>query len=788
MKNINLNEKANHLFSKDFKDLTRKEQYYVTAAIANNMIAENIKETKTKTELNKQKEVYYFSMEFLMGRMLINNLMNLGLTDSFNHALKEYDLSINDIEFEELDAGLGNGGLGRLAACFMDSIAYLDLPGHGVTIRYRNGFFKQKFDQGRQIELPDLWLKQGNAWENKILDEAVDVSYYGTLTKENDQYVLNDALTVTAMPYDMPLVGKNYTNTLRMYDIQPVEDQANYIEYEKEILDITSCLYPDDSTDKGRELRVKQQYFFVSAGVQNIINKHFKVHQTLDNLPDYVVIQINDTHPTLVIPEMIRIMMDHYDYSYQDAFNLVNKTVAYTNHTLLSEALEKWDISLIKNLLPRIYVIIEQINAEFIELLKSKNYTESQIDKMKILSDTQVHMANLAIVGSFSVNGVAALHTKILVEREMKEWDLLYPNKFNNKTNGITHRRWFEYINPQLYNLVKSTANNISINDTIEFFETFNKMTNDDKTIKAVQEIKYENKLNLVQYIQKQEGITLNPNSIFDIQIKRLHAYKRQLLNALHIIYLYQRLKDDVEFRNNFHPQTFIFGAKAAPSYVFAKNVIKLINSLAKIINADEQTKDLLQVVMLTNYNVSYAEKLIPAADVSEQISTAGFEASGTGNMKFMMNGALTIGTMDGANVEIFDLVKEDNIFIFGISKDEVFELQKNRPCALEFVSKNQNLKHVFEFIKNLHLLDPETTKDEFEPIINDIFNENDYFLVLKDFDAYVEAQANVNELYKQQDLWTQKVIVNIAKSGFFSSDRTITDYVNDIWKIEKIK
>lgn len=795
---INLIEnKAKNLFYNEFTSLSMKEKYNVVAAIVNDISYERVHKTNKYLRETKQRQVYYFSMEFLMGRLLTSNLMNIGLYNVFKIALENYNIDINDIENQESDAGLGNGGLGRLAACFVDSLASNSYPGMGITLRYRGGFFKQAFEDNNQVEYPDLWLQEGNMWEQRIFSDSCEVSFYGSVIAEERSgriyyNTIND-VKVKAMPYDMPIIGANNEtcNVLRMYDILPVEQKISdgYIKYEKELMDITSCLYPDDSTVKGVELRIKQQYFFVSAGLSNIIKRHLELHGSLDNFHEHNVIQINDTHPALLIPELMRTLIDIHNYDWDRAWYITTQTIAYTNHTILSEALEKWDQLMIQNLLPRCFMIIEEINRQFVNSLRSLNYDNQKIYKLSIIQEGKVHMAHLSIVGSFSVNGVAALHTQIIKEKLMYDWNILYPTKFNNKTNGITQRRWLENCNRELCQLLED---NIGMDFKVNPVNGFNKLIhyyNDTEMIKKLSEVKSIKKLQLKKYIFDTEGIEINENSIFDIQIKRLHAYKRQLLNVLHIIYLYQQIKHDTIFKDNFYPQTFFFGAKAAPGYYFAKNVIKLINTLSSIINNDNDVNSHIKVVMVENYNVSYAEKLIPAANISEQISTAGYEASGTGNMKFMMNGALTIGTLDGANVEIHELVGDDNIQIFGLEKNEVFDLQKSGSYnAYKEVEQNVNLQNIFKFINDIHLYDNNVTFNDFKHIFVDIFDNNDYYLILKDFDSYLEAQASLNNLYKNQAEWNKKCLVNIAKSGYFSSDRTIEDYVKEIWKLRKIE
>ncbi|MGL4382858.1 MAG: glycogen/starch/alpha-glucan family phosphorylase [Bacilli bacterium] len=792
-----LYEKALKTYALSFKELSPKEKYNVLAAIINDYSFERLQESNQYVATHKMKQVYYFSMEFLMGRMLTNNLMNLGIFDEVDTLLQEEGLSISDLEIEECDAGLGNGGLGRLAACFLDSLASNKYPGHGITIRYRNGFFKQKFINNEQVELPDLWLIENNMWEQKVISDICEVSYYGdVITKEENDKItyetIND-LRVNAIPYDMPIVGANtkLVNTLRMYDIAPVSNYVYgqpYYEYEKEIMDITSCLYPDDSTSAGLELRVKQQYFFVCAGLNNIIKRHLSIFNTLDNFHEYNVLQINDTHPTLLIPEMMRILIDYHDYAWQDAFNITSKCIAYTNHTILAEALEKWDLKMFKKLLPRIYIIIEQINEYFVKQLKHLNYNDELINQLLIIKDGQVHMAHLAIMASFSVNGVAALHTQILKEKTMAKWHQLYPTKFNNKTNGITQRRWLEHCNPALTNYLSQLIGNEFKTNPVTGFKKLLDYINNDDVINNLALIKHTNKIELKQYILLKEGLEIDENAIFDIQVKRLHAYKRQSLNILHIIYLYLQLKNNPSFKANFHPQTFFFGAKAAPSYVFAKNCIKLINTVSEIINNDHDVNHLLKVIMVENYNVSYAQKLIPAADVSQQISTAGFEASGTGNMKFMMTGALTIGTLDGANVEIDELVGRDNIYIFGLNKNEVNEIKNNNEYQASILIENdQDLNAIFTFINEIDQYHPQYTNKDFKAFVDAFILENDYYLVLQDFKAYKEAQATLNQEYKDQKTWQNKALINIAMSGFFSSDRSIEDYVNDIWHLKKV-
>ena len=717
--------------------------------------------TKMATKTNYQKQVHYFSMEFLIGRLLVNNMMNLGIYEIAKEGLADYGINIHDLEELESDAGLGNGGLGRLAACFMDSLASLSYPAFGNTIRYEYGLFKQKIENGYQVEVPDQWLKLGNMWEVRKPKHAVDVKFWGHVVwnEETGKWDHVDAECVRAVPYDMPIVGNDttVTNTLRLWHSEPSDEipsNKDFRQYAQEVRDICQTLYPDDSTLAGRTLRLKQQYFFVSAGLRAIIKNHLRVYPSLSNFHEKNVIQLNDTHPVLVIPELMRILIDEYDMDWDEAWHITTQTCAYTNHTILSEALEKWPISTMQALLPRVYQIIEEINRRFIGYVKHiSDNDEDLLNRVMILKDGQVHMAHLAIVGSFSVNGVARLHTQILMEQEMKDFYFLYPKKFNNKTNGITHRRWLAYSNDSI---VQGKFHNV----------------------------KQQRKQVLADYIYKHNGIKVDVNSIFDIQVKRLHAYKRQLLNIMHVIYLYQQMKMNPEFK--IYPRTFIFGAKAAPAYYFAKKVIKLINSVADVVNNDPETNPYLKVVFIENYGVTIAEKIMPAADVSEQISTAGKEASGTGNMKFMMNGAVTVGTLDGANVEIAERVGDDNVIIFGLKDNEINELRWNGQYnAWDYYNNDPRIKHVVDSLVDGTFHE---SREEFRMIFDELMNRNDEYFLFADFEAYLKAQAKVDELYRDRSRWSKMCLVNIAKSGYFSSDRTIEEYVKDIWKLDRVK
>lgn len=786
-------EQVEKTYAIDFKDSNSYQQYVALGTLLKEHIAIDWKETN-KIEADKR-QVYYFSMEFLMGRMITNNLMNAGVYDVVKAAFIDLGLDINEIEHKETDAGLGNGGLGRLAACFMDSVAALALPVHGNCIRYRYGFFKQKIENGYQVEYPDRWLKDIHVWEVRRDEEAVDVPFYGHI----ELSVLDGKLSVyhrnaeyvRAVPYDVPIVGYNnqVINTLRLWSAEPsdrYQNQGGTFDYHKKLRQISEMLYPNDDTDEGKILRLKQQYLFSSAGVNAVIKKHKKLFGTLENLAEKAVFHINDTHPTLIIPELMRILVDEEGMEWDHAWDITKHCVAYTNHTILSEALEKWPIRLFQPLLPRIYTITEEINRRFeIELKGTFGDYAKELETMQILKNGMVHMANLAIVGSFSVNGVAQLHTDILKNIEMRDFAKYYPNKFNNKTNGITHRRWVLQSNPEIVSILKDTIGEGWIKDTSKL-EGLVQFADDPIIQKRYEAMKLVRKQALADKIFKEQGVQLIPHAIFDIQVKRLHEYKRQLMNALHIMHLYNELKSNPEVRKHFYPQNFIFGAKAAPTYWFAKKVIKLINTIAEKVNHDPDTNELLKVVFVEDYNVTYAETIMPAADLSEQISTASKEASGTGNMKFMMNGAITIGTLDGANVEIADFVGEENIIIFGLDAKEVTELySKGNYQPFEVYQKDPRIKRVLDQLTNGFFTN--VPQNEFEDIRRNLL-ERDVYLVLKDFDAYISAQAKANKLYQNRQAWLKMSIMNTAKSGFFSTDRTMEEYNRDIWHLEKIK
>lgn len=768
------------------------EKYVALAKMVRDYANVNWRDTKVAAKQADAREIYYFSIEFLIGRMLTSNLKNLGIYDMVVEGLDELGIDYHELSEYELDPGLGNGGLGRLAACFMDSGASLNYPLNGNCIRYKSGLFKQYIDHdGNQVEVPDYWLKYGNPWEIRKPKHSVEVNFYGQIETSYDakgdmhfQHV--NPIRIVAVPYDMAIIGAGTktTNTLRLWSAEPSEESgtANTRDYLSLVDDITEKLYPDDSTDEGKYLRLMQEYFFVSAGINSIVRSHLKQYPSLKNLGRKVAIQMNDTHPVLVIPELLRVLMDEYAFSWDDAWEIVKETVSYTNHTVMSEALEKWPVPIISNLLPRIYMIIQETDRRFTQWVSERFGNDHEmIQRMKIIKDNQVHMANLAVIGSNHVNGVAEIHTEILKNDLFRDFYHIFPEKFTNKTNGITPRRWMLYSNPQLKDLLdKKIGRSYAVN--YQDFEKLMAYTGSKSTQNEFLKVKRQRKEILAAYIYRTCGVAVDPDSIFDAQAKRLHAYKRQLLNIMQIIYRYERIKEDPNYWMPKH--TYIFAAKAASSYTFAKKVIKLINNVAKVINNDPDVKDMIKVVFLPNYNVSMAEVLVPGTDVSEQISTAGKEASGTGCMKFMMNGAVTIGTMDGANVEIDRLVGRDNDVIFGLSVDDINRI-KYSYNAREYYEKDERICRVMDtFTDAVWSQDP----DDFRLIFNELMTKNDEFFVLADFDAYVKAQEKIEELYQDRHQWAEMCLVNIAKSGYFSSDRTIEQYVKDIWKVKKLE
>ena len=750
--------------------------------------------THDKT-IDSKRTLIYFSMEFLIGRLLVNNLQNMGIYDIVKDGLADYGINIHELEEQESDAGLGNGGLGRLAACFLDSIASLGYVGHGNCIRYGYGFFRQKIVKGKQVELPDQWLTNGNAWEVRRAKYAVEVKLYGTpetYLKPDGTYGIRTAntLNVRAVPYDVPVVGyrNHVTNTLRLWNAEPTSDPlpkgVSFKEYCNGLEELCHGLYPDDSTEEGRILRLRQQYFLVSAGLQSTLCSYYRHHGTLKGIHEQYVFQLNDTHPILAIPEMMRIMMDEYNMGWDEAWEEVTQSMAFTNHTVMPEALEKWPVRYVQDLIPRVFMIIEEINRRFSIEMAANNVPNDARYQMSIIKDGQIHMCNLAIYTSFSVNGVAALHTEILKSITFKDFYNYMPNKFNNKTNGVTHRRWLVNANPKLANLISTYIGEDWITN-MDLIKNFEKYQDDETVLKDLGNIKLANKMALAKYIKENNGIDVDINSIFDVQIKRLHAYKRQLLNIFHVIYLYQRMKEDPNFR--IYPHTYIFGAKAAPSYVYAKKIIELILAVAEVINNDEETNKYLKVVFIENYGVTLAELIIPATDVSEQISTAGKEASGTYNMKLMMNGAITLGTMDGANIEIVQRGGKENNVIFGLTAEEVEQhYLKGDYNPWDIYNNDHRIKGVLDSLFN----GPWSgfRHDKFTIIFDEIMNKHDEYFILADFDAYVKAQEKIQELYQDKMHWNKMCLMNIANSSFFTSDRTIKSYAEEIWHLEKVK
>lgn len=781
---------------KEVADATGKDIYYVMASIVNEEILPHWQLTQKRYIEKSCKQVYYLSMEFLVGSLIESNLLNCGMLEQSNEALKQLGFDPDTIYAQEHDAGLGNGGLGRLAACFLDSLASLNYPGHGFGIRYRYGLFEQRIIHGNQIELPDYWLKDQYAWETRKEDEAICIHYHGNvhMFQRNDgniEFKHENTDKVMAIPYDIPIVGyKNEViNTLRLWSAESVgqdRDDSHFyhdLDHKHSIEQISGYLYPDDSMYEGKELRLKQQYFLVSSSIQNIIKNFKKNHQkSLKYLPEKVVIQVNDTHPTLAIPELMRILMDEEHFSWDSAWEVTTKVIAYTNHTTLSEALETWPKGMMEHLLPRIYMIIDEINERFCKgLWFDHQELREKIPELAIIADEQIHMARLAIVGSFSVNGVAQIHTDILKKKEMKNFYELFPDRFNNKTNGITHRRWLLQANPKLSGLITESIGPQWIQRPKQLISLL-KYSKDASFLEKFHQVKHENKQILANLIHERTGILVDDQSIFDVQIKRLHEYKRQLLNIFHIIYLYNELKENPNL--DMIPRTFIFGAKAAPSYHLAKEVIKLINKVASIVNHDAGIQGKLKVVFLENYNVSLAEKIIPAADISEQISTASKEASGTGNMKMMMNGALTIGTLDGANVEIKEAVGNENIFIFGLRADEVLNYHQHGGYnATDIYNTDDRVSRILDQLNHGEFGSHEI---EFKDIYYNILSQNDPYFVLKDFEPYLETHELVEQTYRDKLSWLHKSVTNVAHSGKFSSDRTIQDYATEIWKLKK--
>ena len=773
-------------FGKTIETAEKHEIYQALVRTVMEEVTENW--CGTDEMYGKGKQAYYLSAEFLMGRALGNNLINLGILDDVREVLGELDIDFNVIEDAEEDAGLGNGGLGRLAACFLDSMVTLNLPGHGYGIRYKNGIFNQKFENGFQVEYPESWLKYGDPWSIKKASEEVVVEF-------GDQ-------KVRAIPHDTPIIGygtKN-VNTLRLWEAAPVKDldltAFNAQEYEEATRekaraeDISRVLYPNDSTNEGKKLRLKQQYFFVSASLQDILRKFKLTHGTdFAKLPEFAAIQLNDTHPVIAIPELMRLLYDVEGVEWNDAWAIVQKTCAYTNHTILAEALEKWWIRLYEEVVPRIYEITQRINIELIQLLEKKfPGKRARQKRMSIIQGDLIHMAWMAIYGTHATNGVAALHTEILKEQELKEWYELFPERFQNKTNGVTQRRWMLLSNEQLSSLITELIGDKWITDLSEL-KKLEKYAEDEDILKRFLGIKHEKKLEFAKYMKEEQGVEIDPDSIFDIQIKRLHEYKRQLLNIFHVIDLYNKIKADPKLKMN--PITYIFGAKAAPGYLRAKGIIKLIHDVAEVVNNDPVVDGRIKVVFVENYRVSVAHKMFPAADISEQISTAGKEASGTGNMKFMLNGALTLGTLDGANVEIVEEAGEENNFIFGLKVEDILKMKKEGYDPHKPYNEVEGLKAVVDVLMDGTFSDEGT--GYFEELYTSLmegasWHEADQYFVLEDFDAYRDIQKKANEAYSDKMKWAKMAWINIANGGKFSSDRTIAQYASEIWDIEAKK
>ncbi|WP_160724089.1 glycogen/starch/alpha-glucan phosphorylase [Bacillus sp. USDA818B3_A] len=780
------------LCGKSFSESTARDQYQTLGSMIREWVSNDWIATNERYLAAQGKQVYYLSIEYLLGKLLRQNLINLGVEENIQSGLKELGIDLDELEELESDAGLGNGGLGRLAACFLDSLASLNLPGHGHGIRYKHGLFEQKIVDGYQVELPEQWLRSGNVWEIRKLDGAVKVPFWGTVESKMEKGRLAfhhlNAETVTAVPHDMPVIGYNTptVNTLRLWNAEPSQFpiDADVLKYKRETESISEFLYPDDTHDEGKILRLKQQYFLVSASIQSILRTYRKQHTSLSQLHEHVCIHINDTHPVLAIPELMRILIDEEEYEWEEAWKITKNTISYTNHTTLSEALEKWPIHIFQPLLPRIYMIVEEINERFCrELWEQTPGDWKRISDLAIIADHYVKMAHLAIVGSFSVNGVAKLHTEILKKREMNQFYQLYPEKFNNKTNGIAYRRWLLKANPKLSSLITDTIGPSWMSSAEELSHLL-QYQNDSSLLDQLLKIKNENKQRLADIILDKTGVKVDTGAIFDVQVKRLHAYKRQLLNVLHIMNLYNRIKEDPSYP--IVPRVFIFGAKASPGYYYAKKIIKLINTVAEQVNNDPRVGDKIKVIFLENYRVSLAEKIFPASDVSEQISTASKEASGTGNMKFMINGAITVGTLDGANIEIKELVGPSNIFTFGLTSDEVLHYyQHGGYFSREYYHHDYRIRQAVDQLVNGFF---PGVNNEFEPIFDSLLEENDQYFVLKDFASYAKVQEQIGETFTDKSKWQKMSLTNIALAGHFSSDRTIREYADDIWGIKSLK
>ncbi len=800
-------DNVKRLYRKTIEEASEQQLFQAVAYAVKDDIMDNWIATQEQYQKDDPKTVYYMSMEFLMGRALGNCMINLTSYKEIREALEEMGVNLNVIEDQEPDAALGNGGLGRLAACFLDSLASLGYSAYGCGIRYRYGMFKQKIKDGYQVETPDNWLKDGNPFEVRRDEYAKEVRFGGTIRVEKDaktgrtNYIQENYESVLAIPYDMPIVGynNNIVNTLRIWDAKAITefhldkfDRGEYqkaIEQENLAKTIVEVLYPNDNHYAGKELRLKQQYFFISASLQELIAKYKRDHDDIKKLHEKVTIQMNDTHPTVSVAELMRLLMDEEGLTWDEAWEVTTKTCAYTNHTIMAEALEKWPIDLFSRLLPRVYQIVEEINRRFVADIRAKYpNNEEKVRKMAILYDGQVKMAHLAIAAGYSVNGVAALHTEILKKQELKDFYEMMPEKFNNKTNGITQRRFLLHGNPLLADWVTEHIGDGWITNLPEMAK-LKPLADDPQARAEFMEIKFQNKVRLAEYIKKHNGVDVNPYSIFDVQVKRLHEYKRQLLNILHVMYLYNQLKDNPCM--DFYPRTFIFGAKAAAGYARAKQTIKLINSVADVVNNDPSIDGKIKVVFIEDYRVSNAEWIFAAADVSEQISTASKEASGTGNMKFMLNGAPTLGTMDGANVEIVEEVGMDNAFIFGLSSDEVINYENNggyNPVDIYF--NDWDIKRVVDQLMDGTYAhgNREQYRDLYNSLVNTYSSDRaDTYFILKDFRSYAEAQKRVEEAYRDKDRWSRMALLQTASCGKFTSDRTIQQYVDEIWKLDKV-
>lgn len=786
-----LRQRVRESYAVELEDATSNELFFTLGNLVKAIYNDNWRATWKNYLKEEQKQIYYFSIEFLPGKMLKSNLLNLGLLDLVRETLNDLDFDLEDLAEVEKDMALGNGGLGRLASCFMDSIASSGLPGNGNGIRYDYGLFKQQFVDGYQVELPDEWLKNGNVWEIRRPSKAVDVHFGGNVYMQRNEEgklkpVAEDEIILRAVPYDTGMIGyqNGIVNTMRLWSVEiPPSEESKYksIEERRVYEDLTAVLYPDDSNERGRMHRLLQEYFFVSAGIQSIVRYYQKLNKPWHALSEQVAVHINDTHPALCVPELMRILMDEHDVNWEQAWDITVKVMSYTNHTIMAEALEKWPIHLMKQMVPRMYQIIEEIDRRYVASMRGI-HPEDLIQRTRIIQHGQVHMANLSIIGSHSTNGVAKLHSDLLKSVVLHDFYLIYPERFNNKTNGIAQRRWSQLANEPLAKVLDETIGQSWRKDSSDLSLLMN-YQDDSEVLNKLAGAKHQKKVELADYILETTGVKVSSDAIFDVQIKRLHAYKRQLLNLMHILKLYFELKDNPDL--DISPRVFIFGAKAAPSYSYAKSIIKAINETANLINNDKTIQEKLKVVFLSNYNVSLAERIIPAADVSEQISLASKEASGTSNMKLMLNGAVTVATLDGANVEIRDAVGDDNIFIFGLTEAEVYAYYQNHDYSSRRIyDEDPTLQRVVNAF-----VDGTIPNIEYEgrEIFDSLVHYNDEYFLLRDFEAYCQAQEKIDKTYQNQELWRKISLVNIAKAGRFSSDDTVKLYAEDIWQIEPL-